>query len=107
MDVEFDHTLDGADGNPVPLHVKATGTPGRPAPPCSNPSSPAFSDPGDPPDVDIVSAVDLDFDRSYLDKLTDEEYEELADAAAEQMQGVIDSERDDAADDHLEQSRDR
>ena len=33
-------------------------TPDRPAPACSNPSSPAFSDPGDPGEVEFEAWVD-------------------------------------------------
>ena len=32
-------------------------TPGRPAPACSNPSSPAYSDPGDPMEFDVAKII--------------------------------------------------
>ncbi|HLE57238.1 MAG TPA: hypothetical protein VJB15_09155 [Rhodothermia bacterium] len=41
------------DEDELTLEVTAYVFPGRPAPACSNPDSPAFSDAGDPPEVDI------------------------------------------------------
>lgn len=35
------------------VEIEASYFPSRPAPPCSNPSSPAFSDSGDPEEVEI------------------------------------------------------
>ena len=50
MSYEFDE-----EAGPVDLTVAADFRPGRAAPPCSNPDSPAFSDTGDPAEWDIIS----------------------------------------------------
>ena len=39
------------------LEVEAEVEPGRPAPVCSDPSSPAFSDSGDPSDVGLLKVM--------------------------------------------------
>lgn len=39
------------------LVITGCAWPGRPAPHCSNPDSPNFSDPGDPPEIEIWKAV--------------------------------------------------
>lgn len=49
--VEVSHTVD------LDLTFSAGVTPPRPPPPCSNHDSPAFSDPGDPGEVDDVRLV--------------------------------------------------
>lgn len=41
----------------VPVEVLYRVDFGRPAPPCSNPSAPAFSDPGDPMEVEILKVL--------------------------------------------------
>lgn len=48
---ELSFELDPSVG-PVDLEVEADFRPGRPAPPCSNPDDPAFSDTGDPAEWD-------------------------------------------------------
>jgi hypothetical protein len=46
IDVNFEMALH------VDVEVECVFTPGRPAPACQNPSSPAFSDCGDPEEID-------------------------------------------------------
>ena len=67
------------------LKVSAEVTPGRPAPSCPNPSSPAYSDPGDPPDIEITSVFWGDHD--ITETLTNLIYtlEEEAFAEAEKL----------------------
>lgn len=48
--------------------VRACYTAGRPAPYASNHDSPAFSDPGDPPDLDILSTRVEQSDGSYREE---------------------------------------
>lgn len=38
----------------IEIEVDADYTPGRPAPACSNPSSPAFSDTGDASEIEVI-----------------------------------------------------
>lgn len=54
MEIKMDYEFDEGIG-PVHLLVGANFTPPRPAPPCSNPDDPAFSDPGDGAEWDILS----------------------------------------------------
>ncbi len=70
------------------LVVEVAYSPGRPAPYCSNPDSPRFSDPGDPPSLEIknisidgcydqdgndvvpeISAADIELENDELDDL--------------------------------------
>ena len=44
------------DWKGIDIDVEYTHTPERPAPPCCNPDSPAFSDPGDPEEFEIDKA---------------------------------------------------
>ena len=48
--------------------VRVRYTAGRPAPPCSNPDSPAFSDSGDPPELEILSTRVEQSDGSYREE---------------------------------------
>lgn len=53
----------------IELTWTARVTPSRPPPPCSNPDSPAFSDSGDPAEVDDVRLVLTDEQRATVAKL--------------------------------------
>lgn len=55
LTMEFDYEV--WDGEERRLQVDVKYLPGRPAPACSNPDSPAFSDSGDPDELEIVRAV--------------------------------------------------
>lgn len=47
------------EGEEKDLEVEVEYSPGRPAPRCSNPDDARFSDPGDPDELEIISAVIL------------------------------------------------
>lgn len=55
----------------VEMTVNVAYWPGCPPPPCSNPDSPAFSDPGSGPEFDILGAV---VNCSYTDDEDDGEW---------------------------------
>lgn len=57
---------DGYDENEPEVRVFAEITPGRPAPRCCNPSLPAYSDPGSPTEVDVLSVL-IDDDKGQRD----------------------------------------
>lgn len=44
------------DDRDIEATIEGSYAPERPAPPCSNPSSPAYSDPGDPEEIEILEA---------------------------------------------------
>ena len=53
MRVETSYTYESPKGE-IELELVANVRLGRPAPPCSNPDSPAFSDSGDPSEVEVL-----------------------------------------------------
>ena len=53
-------TYETDDGEERGIEATVIYTPARPAPRCSDPDSPAFSDPGDPAEMEIVGAVCTD-----------------------------------------------
>lgn len=68
-DTTFSTTVE-VEGREIDVVVHYTFSPGRPAPPCSNPSDPRFSDPGDAEDVEVYEVRDMD-GVDITDKLDD------------------------------------
>ena len=58
-DTTFSTTVE-VEGREIDVVVHYTFSPGRPAPPCSNPSDPRFSDPGDAEDVEVYEVRDYE-----------------------------------------------
>lgn len=57
LEIKFDYEI--SDGEESRILADVNYLPERPAPPCSNPDSPAFSDSGDPDELEIFRAVIL------------------------------------------------
>jgi hypothetical protein len=80
-------------------------TPPRPAPHCSNPDHPSYSDPGDPEDLDVLELHCADCGSTLDLELTEDEMGELMSAAerwlaeqpseAEMRADYMESRRDD------------
>ena len=74
------------------FEVTAELTLGKPAPNCSNPSSPAFSDPGEPDECEILSATPEGSTFNLVGILPEEIIEVLAERAWEAYHEQIPSE---------------
>jgi hypothetical protein len=75
--------------------------PGRPAPACSNPDSPAFSDPGDPEEIEFgvfpVRGSKKRREREISNDLSAEIEEEITDKALGEMHEYLEERASDAA----------
>lgn len=83
--LSFDLSEDQPD---TPLRIELDYTPPRPPPPCSNPSSPLYSDPGDPAEIEDLRVFQEETNEelytfgthlipsSLLDRIYDKAYEE-------------------------------
>jgi len=91
MTHDYDLDIETNLETPVKLIMTVHGyNHGTPAPACSNPDSPRFSDPGCPPEFDDVSFVIIVNDRAI--ELPDEIVDKIYDA----LENVIDAKLDDA-----------
>jgi hypothetical protein len=69
-------------------------TPGRPAPVCSNPSSPAFSDPGDGAEWDGPENCDKCGEEIDMDKVIEKAEASIIDARQAHADHMADVQRD-------------
>jgi hypothetical protein len=75
----------GEDLGELKVQVVAKFTPGRPAPPCSNPNSPLFSDSGDPAEIEIEE-VTLVETGGYLAEMHWKDVEQFENDAIEALE---------------------